>query len=289
MKKLIWFGFFGSLMVLGSCSKEFKRDNPNDVNNPNGYKGAIAFSKATITNDYSDGNINTHNGQVNLYENIQFKVAIKNPGLKTITNVKAVMMEPSRGAESLTVDGTSPNGEVDLSFPDIDPGKVATCNELIDFKVSPDIQDNEKIIFTINLQDANGDNVTDTFSFKVYHFTPKYNFSLLQPQLLSSDQFDGAIRANAYIKVGLTIQNSTGYYAGNIGCDFTYSNSQIYNLSPNPLGFGPVGANSPSNQATIDILIQFGVPGGTNIPVSMKLTDDYGNSWPVSFYIPVVN
>jgi hypothetical protein len=191
MKKFINISTIALLIIFFSCKKEFVRDNPNDANDPTGYKGAVSFSRAAITNDYSSNGVDTHNGQINMGERIWCKVYVKNPGTKIIKNVTASISQPSGSVGTFTTDTIQGSiGYVNLTFGNIQPGQEAECKETIYFEVDNGAPDNGNINFPISITDSDGHAATSIFTFKIVHFTSKCNFRLFQPVILSTVQWD---------------------------------------------------------------------------------------------------
>jgi hypothetical protein len=283
----------GILLVFSSCKKELLRDNLNDEKNPNGYKGALTFTKAELTDDQPfSGNTNSHNGQINVDEHLQFKVYVKNPGKKKIKGVHAVI-SASSNVENLGIIGgqISQYGVVKVTFGDIEPGQEVSSIETISFDVYaggsvPGSKDNQNLSFEISTSDSEMDNTTSNFSFTVAHFTPSYNLTLVQPKLLSNDQWDGKIRGGATITIGLSVKNNANVSTGDIQGTITYNSSQIISVFPEDLDFGSISGNGSSKQETISVDVG-GAAIGTNVPIQLELLDIYGNSWKQSFYFTI--
>jgi len=271
----------GIVSLLFSCSKEIIRDNPYDVNNPAAYKGFIAFSRAVIYSDKSSGNVNTTNNQVNIGEHLQYFIYVKNTSANLIGKVTATI-KPHNNPDILNIksDGGPANtGQCVLNYGNIDASAMVYPDFHLDFDVAPTATDNERLIFDIEMADAQGHHTEDTFSVKVMHFTPNYHFVLQQAVLLSSNQSDGKIRAGANIIMGINVKNAGSVGSNDIKANVSINNSSIKTVTPAQLDFGNLASGANSKQQKITLSLANGLTAGTNVPLDLDIFDQYGNTW----------
>ncbi|HNQ69535.1 MAG TPA: hypothetical protein PKN32_14240, partial [Bacteroidales bacterium] len=282
----------GSFVFTACEDYEFlnlKRDNPLDgKNNANMQDGvALKFDGYYV---YSDNN---DDGIINKGETVKLNIAIKNNGTRTAESVKV-----SFSTTSQYVSNFSPTTSV--NFGDIERNSTKWYNgyetyySVLQFTVSNSTPLNTEIPIKIDMSDANGNTWTDTCKITVS--TTGANLSYNSYYVYSENNDDGQINKGETVKLNVSLKNTGSSTAKAVKATFSTTSSYVTGFSPTTqVSYGDIASNSVkwyNGYETYYSVLQFTVsgstPANTQIPITISITDESGNTWTSTFNVTVV-
>ena len=278
--------------VLTACDKyEFlnlKRDNPLDGKNNENMQGGVAI-KFDSYYVYSDNN---NDKIVNKGETVKLNIGLKNTGTSNATAVKATF-----STTSSYVSGFSPTSAV--NYGNISAGSTAWKGSsqyydyAIQFTVSNTTPDNTKIPINISIVDENGNTWTDSFDVTVEGINANIIYNSYN--VYSDNNNDKAINKGETVRLNVSLRNTGSSTANGVKATFSTTSSYVSGFSPtSQISYGNISAGATvwkGSSQYYDYAIQFTVsnttPNNTQIPISISIVDENGNTWTNSFNVTV--
>ena len=298
MKTILYF-----LLIVGiifySCDKlipDLPRDNPLDGNNDTVIVEGVSVK-------YASHNIvfeNNGDGLINKGETVYLKVFLINNGSNTANSVKATFSINSSYVSQLT-----PISQI--IYGDIEPGSTQYVNTsyapnyqyyTIKFIVSNTTPANTQIPISINIIDADGNTWSSNFNVTVQNTNAQIAYG--SHNVVYDNNEDGIINDGETVYLKVFLLNNGSSDANSVKATFAINSSYVSQLSPtSQVTFGDIAAGNtqyantgyaPNYQYyTIMFTVSNTTPANTQIPISISLTDDTGNTWPSSFNVTVQN
>ena len=307
MKQIIYVLFL-ALLFTGCEKKDFNwnlpRDNPADSN---------SNTKNGILLEYSDWKpVGDDNGDniINKSETVYLRVYIKNNGTETAYGVKATisttnsyitMLSPTT---QVSYNSASTTNDITAGYDKFgNAGNTPNYySYTVKFKVSSNTPAGTKITFDMNITDEAGGIWTDSFDVTVEQTGAILNYN--NYQIVDDDNSDNMINQNETVYLRVYIKNNGSYNANGVKASISTTNSYISLLSPTTQvsynsasttnditagyeKFGNAGSAPNFSTYTVKFKVSNSAPIGSNIPFTMNISDEAGNTWTDSFTITV--
>jgi len=297
----------GSSLFLIGCQKweTLKRDNPldgkNEVNENTNGEVALNFNSYSIYSDNNGDKI------VNPGETIRMRISLKNTGSSTAKNVKATFSTTSSyisvfsSTSQITYGDISANGVKWASNYGINSEYESGVNYTIEFTVSNSAPAGTQIQINLSMVDESGNTWTDSFTVPVLATNAKIVYNSYS--IYSDNNGDKIVNNGETIRMRISLKNTGSSTAKNVKATFSTTSSYISVFSStSQITYGDISANGvkwASNYGinseyesgvsyTIEFTVSNSAPAGTQIPISISMVDESGNTWTDSFTVPVL-
>ncbi|NDP22269.1 MAG: hypothetical protein GZ091_14485 [Paludibacter sp.] len=293
MRKI--FLFIIAIVCLTSCEElnkvdflNLKRDNPLDgKSNENMQNGvAIKYDSYYV---YSDNN---NDDIINKGETVKLNISLKNTGKSDASSVKATFSTTSQ-----YLSGFTPTSQI--SYGNISAGSTVWKGDsqyydyAIQFTVSNTTPANTNIPITINIIDGNGNSWTESFNIVVGSIGANIIYN--SQYVYSDNNNDDLVNKGETVKLNIGLQNTGSSTANGVKATFSTTSQYVSGFTPtSQISYGNISAGSTvwkGNSQYYDYAIQFTVsnttPANTNIPISISIVDESGNTWTANFNVTV--
>jgi hypothetical protein len=303
--KYILFVIIGSLFLTACKDVAFlnlTRDNPLDEkNNANMQDGvALKFNSFSV---YSDNN---NDGTINKGETVTLNIGLKNTGTKTAKNVKATFSTTSSyvsglsPATQITYGDISANGVKWASYTGFNIEYESAVDYTIRFTVSNSTPENTQIPISISMVDENGNTWTALFNVTVSATEAQISYNRFS--VYSDNNGDKIINKGETVYLRISLKNAGTSAAKSVKATFSTTSSYVSGLSPAAqITYGDISANGVKwasytgfnieYESAVDYTIRFTVsnstPANTQIPISIRMVDESGNTWTDNFNVIV--
>jgi len=289
--KYIFIAIVGSLVFTACEDIEFlnlKRDNPLDgKNNANMQNGvAIKFDNYYVYSDNNGDKI------VNKGETVKLNIGLKNTGTSNATAVKATF-----STTSSYVSGFSPTSAVNYGNISVGStvwkGSSQYYDYAIQFTVSNTTPANTNIPISISITDGSGNTWTE--SFDVIVEGTGANITYGSYYVYSDNNNDKIVNKGETVRLNVSLKNTGSSTANGVKATFSTTSSYVSGFSPtSQINYGNISAGSTvwkGSSQYYDYAIQFTVsnttPNNTQIPISISIVDENGNTWTDNFNVTV--
>ncbi|MDR3367183.1 MAG: hypothetical protein LBO71_09510, partial [Prevotellaceae bacterium] len=238
-------------------------------------KAKVAYGSHSVYYD-NNGDKIINNGEM-----VTLRVYLKNIGTSTANGVKATF-----STASTYVSGFTPAAPISYSSTPIPAGSSSYNYGEIQFSVSSTTPAGTQIPISISITDGSGNTWADTFSVTVE--ATKARIAYNSHSVYSDSNGDKIINNGEAVTLRVYLKNIGTSTANGVKATFSTASTYVSGFTPAaPISYSSISAGSSSIYGEIQFSVSSSTPAGTQIPISISITDGSGNTWAETFSVTV--